>query len=80
MTVRREKDSPATRPEYHSAYSGAFVWDPGGNNVEAVYTGPANGLRRDVLAAEDREREPQEQRRIDPERDQASDDVPPLDG
>jgi catechol 2,3-dioxygenase-like lactoylglutathione lyase family enzyme len=27
---------PRVRPEYHSAYYGAFVRDPDGNNVEAV--------------------------------------------
>jgi catechol 2,3-dioxygenase-like lactoylglutathione lyase family enzyme len=36
----REKDPPAAHPEYHSAYYGAFVWDPEGNNVEAVHHGP----------------------------------------
>ena len=27
---------PRVWPEYHADYYGAFVWDPDGNNVEAV--------------------------------------------
>ncbi len=30
---------PGLRPEYHGAYYGAFVLDPDGNSVEAVYHG-----------------------------------------
>ncbi len=33
----REKIAPAEHPEYHEGYYGAFVWDPDGNNIEAVY-------------------------------------------
>ncbi len=33
----REKSAPALRPEYHPAYYAAFVWDPDGNNIEAVH-------------------------------------------
>jgi predicted lactoylglutathione lyase len=36
----REKFPPGLRPEYHSGYYAAFVWDPDGNNVEAVHHGP----------------------------------------
>ncbi len=36
----REKQAPALHPEYHAGYYGAFVWDPDGNNVEAVHHGP----------------------------------------
>jgi predicted lactoylglutathione lyase len=36
----RENHRPSLRPEYHSGYYGAFVWDPEDNNVEAVYHGP----------------------------------------
>lgn len=32
--------APATHPEYHSGYYGAFVFDAEGNNIEAVYHGP----------------------------------------
>ncbi len=28
---------PGLRPEYHPTYYGAFVLDPDGNNIEAVY-------------------------------------------
>ncbi len=30
---------PGLRPEYHEHYYGAFVFDPDGNNIEAVYHG-----------------------------------------
>jgi catechol 2,3-dioxygenase-like lactoylglutathione lyase family enzyme len=36
----REKSRPALRPEYHSGYYAAFVWDHHDNNVEAVFHGP----------------------------------------
>jgi hypothetical protein len=32
----RDSGAPRQRPEYHSGYSGAFVLDPGANNVELV--------------------------------------------
>ena len=32
----RDNGTPGERPEYHPGYVGAFVLDPGGNNVEAV--------------------------------------------
>ena len=35
----REKSAPALRPEYHPSYYAAFVWDPDGNNIEAVHHG-----------------------------------------
>jgi catechol 2,3-dioxygenase-like lactoylglutathione lyase family enzyme len=31
---------PGIRPEYHTGYYAAFVYDPDRNNVEAVYHGP----------------------------------------
>ncbi len=33
----RDNGAPGERPLYHSGYYGAFVLDPDGNNVEAVY-------------------------------------------
>ncbi len=33
----RDNGRPGLRPEYHSTYYGAFVPDPDGNNIEAVY-------------------------------------------
>jgi catechol 2,3-dioxygenase-like lactoylglutathione lyase family enzyme len=34
--------APRLWPEYHPGYFGAFVRDPDGNNVEAVFHGPAS--------------------------------------
>jgi catechol 2,3-dioxygenase-like lactoylglutathione lyase family enzyme len=35
--------APRLWPEYHPGYFGAFVRDPDGNNVEAVFHGAAGG-------------------------------------
>jgi catechol 2,3-dioxygenase-like lactoylglutathione lyase family enzyme len=32
----RDNGEPGERPQYHAGYVGAFVFDPDGNNVEAV--------------------------------------------
>ena len=32
----RDHGAPGLRPEYHEHYYGAFVYDPDGNNIEAV--------------------------------------------
>ena len=32
---------PGERPEYHAGYYGAYLFDPDGHNVEAVFHGPA---------------------------------------
>ncbi len=37
----RDNGAPGLRPQYHPNYYGAFVLDPDGHNVEAVYHGPA---------------------------------------
>jgi len=37
----RDNGKPGERP-YHPGYYGAFVLDPDGNNIEAVYHGPAD--------------------------------------
>jgi catechol 2,3-dioxygenase-like lactoylglutathione lyase family enzyme len=34
-----DNGAPGPRPQYHHNYYGAFVLDPDGNNVEAVYHG-----------------------------------------
>jgi catechol 2,3-dioxygenase-like lactoylglutathione lyase family enzyme len=34
-----DNGAPGRRPHYHQNYYGAFVLDPDGNNVEAVYHG-----------------------------------------
>jgi catechol 2,3-dioxygenase-like lactoylglutathione lyase family enzyme len=33
----RDNGGPGERPEYHPGYHGAFVLDPDGNNIEAVF-------------------------------------------
>jgi catechol 2,3-dioxygenase-like lactoylglutathione lyase family enzyme len=33
----RDNGPPGPRPEYHGGYYGAFVLDPDGHNIEAVY-------------------------------------------
>lgn len=37
----KDNGAPGERP-YHPGYYGAFVLDPDGNNIEAVYHGPAD--------------------------------------
>jgi catechol 2,3-dioxygenase-like lactoylglutathione lyase family enzyme len=37
----KDNGGPGLRPEYHADYYGAFVFDPDGNNVEAVCHRPA---------------------------------------
>jgi catechol 2,3-dioxygenase-like lactoylglutathione lyase family enzyme len=33
----RDNGAPGERPQYHAGYYGAYVLDPDGNNVEAVF-------------------------------------------
>ena len=35
----RDNGAPGLRPQYHAGYYAAFVIDPDGNNVEAVFHG-----------------------------------------
>ena len=37
----RDNGAPGLRPHYHPGYYGAFVLDPDGNNIEAVFHGAA---------------------------------------
>jgi len=37
----RDNGAPGVRSAYHPGYYAAFVLDPDGNNIEAVYHGPA---------------------------------------
>ena len=37
----KDNGAPGLRPQYHATYYGAFVFDPDGNNVEAVCHAPA---------------------------------------
>jgi predicted lactoylglutathione lyase len=32
----KDNGKPGVRPHYHESYYGAFVFDPDGNNIEAV--------------------------------------------
>jgi len=43
----RDNGAPGERP-YHPGYYAAFVLDPDGNNIEAVYHGPARRSARSV--------------------------------
>lgn len=36
-----DNGGPGLRPQYHPGYFAAFVLDPDGNNLEAVFHGPA---------------------------------------
>ncbi|NKB77895.1 MAG: VOC family protein [Gammaproteobacteria bacterium] len=37
----RDNGTPGLRPHYHPGYYGAFVFDPDGNDIEAVFHGPS---------------------------------------
>ena len=37
----KDNGAPGLRPHYHASYYGAFVLDPDGHNIEAVYHAPA---------------------------------------
>ncbi len=39
----RDNGAPGPRPEYHRGYYGAYVFDPDGNNVEAVHHAVPSG-------------------------------------
>jgi len=43
-----DNGAPGERP-YHPGYYGAFLLDPAGNNIEAVYHGPARKSADSVL-------------------------------
>ena len=38
----RDNGAPGPRPTYHAHYYGAFVYDPDGNNIEAVCHRPVS--------------------------------------
>src|SRR3954447_21713389 len=44
----RDNGGPGER-HYHPGYYGAFVFDPDGNNIEAVFHGPATRSAPDVV-------------------------------
>jgi catechol 2,3-dioxygenase-like lactoylglutathione lyase family enzyme len=37
-----DNGAPGLRPQYYSGYYAAYVLDPDGNNIEAVFHGPAD--------------------------------------
>jgi catechol 2,3-dioxygenase-like lactoylglutathione lyase family enzyme len=45
----KDNGQPGLRPIYHEHYYGAYVLDPDGNNIEAVFHGP---VRRSVPSVE----------------------------
>ena len=45
----RDHGKPGVRAEYHPGYYGAFVLDPDGNNIEAVYHGEAGKSAESVV-------------------------------
>ena len=44
----RDNGAPGERP-YHPGYYAAFVLDPDGNNIEAVFHGPAKASAKSVV-------------------------------
>lgn len=44
----KDHGKPGVREQYHPDYYGAFVIDPDGNNIEAVYHGPAQRSAKSV--------------------------------
>ncbi|GLS81403.1 VOC family protein [Paracoccus marinus] len=47
----RDNGAPGPRPEYHPGYYGAFVLDPDGNNIEAVFHGAADAGEKPAVVA-----------------------------
>jgi catechol 2,3-dioxygenase-like lactoylglutathione lyase family enzyme len=47
----KDHGKPGVRAQYHEGYYGAFVIDPDGNNVEAVYHGPAKRSADSVVVS-----------------------------
>jgi predicted lactoylglutathione lyase len=45
----KDHGKPGIREEYHADYYGAFVIDPDGNNIEAVYHGPVKRSAESVV-------------------------------
>jgi catechol 2,3-dioxygenase-like lactoylglutathione lyase family enzyme len=45
----KDHGNPGIREEYHADYYGAFVIDPDGNNIEAVYHGPVKRSAESVV-------------------------------
>ena len=48
-----DNGAPGERAHYHPGYYAAFVLDPDGNNIEAVYHGPAKRSAESVMISVD---------------------------
>lgn len=46
-----DNGAPGIRAQYHPGYYGAFLIDPAGNNIEAVYHGPAERSADSVVVS-----------------------------
>jgi catechol 2,3-dioxygenase-like lactoylglutathione lyase family enzyme len=44
----KDNGKPSERPNYHPGYYASFLLDPDGNNVEAVFHGPAKRSTKSV--------------------------------
>ena len=47
----RDHGQPGVRDQYHPGYYGAFVLDPDGNNIEAVFHGEAERSAESIVVA-----------------------------
>ena len=47
----KDHGKPGVREQYHAGYYAAFVIDPDGNNLEAVYHGPAKRSADSVVVS-----------------------------
>ena len=45
----KDNGAPGPRDHYHPGYYAAFVFDPDGNNIEAVYHGPSTRSAASVV-------------------------------
>ena len=45
----RDNGEPGLRPRYHEGYYAAFLIDPDGHNIEAVYHGPAQRSAESIV-------------------------------
>jgi catechol 2,3-dioxygenase-like lactoylglutathione lyase family enzyme len=45
----RDNGAPGLRPEYSDTYYAAYILDPNGNNIEAVFHGAAPGHKGQVV-------------------------------
>lgn len=45
----KDHGKPGIREQYHAGYYGAFVIDPDGNNIEAVFHGPVKRSAESVV-------------------------------